>query len=272
MKVSPTKVQVLLSRPMGPCQLEIYHYSPGSFSPIAAHAHDGYQFGFSPDGGGGFKIGSSWHPTSPGLLHCVLPGVEHATGQRCELVRDAVYFMLYVEPSGLDSLSSEPQSSRPRAARGTQAHGCVSQPVPTFGTKLFSRLTQPTDELSQQEALSQLIEVLNLAPASDTADVTLARKIRDLLLDDLFAPHSMHLIAHQLRIHPATARAVFKHAYGMPPARFRLLKRLHAAREKIAQGAAPAAVAHACGFFDQAHLTRLLKRYYGHGCSLLKMN
>jgi AraC-like DNA-binding protein len=274
MKTPPTHVQVSIPHDTGTTRLEVYHYSPGFFTSIAPHAHDEYQFGFSPDGGGGFQIGSHWHPTSPGLLHCVAPGVEHATGQAGQLHHPAVYYVLYVDQLCLDSLlPPRGVTVSQHAARGClSSRGCAAQQAPDFGMQFFKRAGQPMDALAQQESLSQLIERLQILPDKPATDPIIARQIRDALMDDLFGPHDLHEIAHRLHMHPATVRAVFKHAYGMPPARFRMLKRLHVARQRLAQGTPPATVAAACRFFDQAHLTRLLKRYFGHGCSAFKSN
>ena len=55
----------------------------------------------------------------------------------------------------------------------------------------------------------------------------------------------------------------FRAQIGLPPHAFQLDLRIARARKLLAAGAAPAAVAAACGFYDQAHLTRVFKRAVG---------
>jgi AraC-like DNA-binding protein len=50
---------------------------------------------------------------------------------------------------------------------------------------------------------------------------------------------------------------------GLPPHAFQLDLRIARARALLAAGDPPAAVAAACGFYDQAHLTRVFKQAVG---------
>jgi AraC-like DNA-binding protein len=55
----------------------------------------------------------------------------------------------------------------------------------------------------------------------------------------------------------------FRSDVGLPPHTFQLDLRIKRARGMLAAGQTPAAVAAACGFADQAHLTRTFKRFVG---------
>ena len=55
----------------------------------------------------------------------------------------------------------------------------------------------------------------------------------------------------------------FKHQTGLPPHAFQTDLRINAARELLTQGRPPVEVALACGFADQAHLTRTFRRMVG---------
>jgi len=58
------------------------------------------------------------------------------------------------------------------------------------------------------------------------------------------------------------ARA-FRKVHGTSPHRFLLMRRLDAARRRIARGEALADIAAGTGFADQAHLTRWFKQSFG---------
>lgn len=55
----------------------------------------------------------------------------------------------------------------------------------------------------------------------------------------------------------------FHARYGVPPATYRLLRRLNDARQRLKSGEAIAAAAHVAGFADQSHLSRYFKRHFG---------
>ncbi len=55
----------------------------------------------------------------------------------------------------------------------------------------------------------------------------------------------------------------FRDQVGVPPHVFQINLRVEYARRMLTSGVAPAAVAAACGFADQPHLTRTFKRAVG---------
>ncbi|MBF6135666.1 AraC family transcriptional regulator [Nocardia otitidiscaviarum] len=61
----------------------------------------------------------------------------------------------------------------------------------------------------------------------------------------------------------ATLITAFRAAYGLPPHAYLLRLRANRARRLLLAGRPPAEVAAVTGFADQAHLTRICKRYFG---------
>ncbi|WP_167538590.1 AraC family transcriptional regulator [Streptomyces albofaciens] len=61
----------------------------------------------------------------------------------------------------------------------------------------------------------------------------------------------------------ASLITAFRQAYGLPPHAYLLRLRANRARRLLLTGRRPAEVATAAGFADQAHLTRVFKRYFG---------
>jgi transcriptional regulator GlxA family with amidase domain len=62
---------------------------------------------------------------------------------------------------------------------------------------------------------------------------------------------------------PCRFSSVFRQHMGVPPQRYISQLRIDRARELLSQGMSPAAVADACGFYDQSHFSRHFKEFCG---------
>lgn len=135
-------------------------------------------------------------------------------------------------------------------------------------------LTAGADPLAAQsklvwafEALIQRHGALRPVPGGPRAgDPAAARKvaeIRDRLLAEMRCAPSLRELAAGVELSPFHLLRVFRAATGFPPHAWLVLERVCAARHLLAAGRAPAEVAGAVGFADQAHLTRWFKRVTG---------
>src|SRR5579863_2677034 len=89
------------------------------------------------------------------------------------------------------------------------------------------------------------------------------RSVRDLLADRLAEPPSLDDLARQLGMSPFALVRAFRAETGLPPHAYVNHLRVRLARRLLDGGVAPADVAAAAGFADQAHLTRHFKRVVG---------
>lgn len=80
---------------------------------------------------------------------------------------------------------------------------------------------------------------------------------------DAFGSPSVGLLATEFGMTPQTFSRVFHRIFGVPAVFFRNQLRLHLAEERLAQGGKAGDIAFECGFSDQAHLTRELKKSRG---------
>jgi AraC-like DNA-binding protein len=251
------KVEVWITD-AGPVRAELYRYGVGRVRRIAGHAHGDFQFGHSPTGSGGFRIGRRWHDTVPGRVHCVPPHVEHATGADGVLDRPADYLMAYVDPAYLARLVGED-------VRGGGARPYSSTPDPRAGRIMHRLVAGRADEAGTDELALGLLECLNLSPLGPQAGGSaLASTARDYLMADPSRSVSLRELGDACGASAGRVRGAFKAAYGVPPHRFVLMERLRRARVLLADGLDPAAAALGLGFADQSHLTRLMRRYFGH--------
>lgn len=87
-----------------------------------------------------------------------------------------------------------------------------------------------------------------------------ASRARELLDRDPAGVTDLTVVANAVGVSTAHLVRSFTASYGIPPHRYLLGRRLDVARRLLLAGQAPAEVATATGFYDQAHLTRHFKR------------
>ncbi len=88
-------------------------------------------------------------------------------------------------------------------------------------------------------------------------------QVRERIDDDPSAPLSLNELAMIGGISQFQLVRGFSRATGLTPHAYLVQRRLHKARKMIAQGVGLADAAHASGFADQSHMTRLFVRTYG---------
>lgn len=98
------------------------------------------------------------------------------------------------------------------------------------------------------------------APAGRSALQSLQRWVAAHLAED----HCVTKLAARMRLSPRHFARLFRHEVGMTPAAWVESVRVHAARERLEQGAyAPKQVAALCGFSNADHLRRAFVQYLG---------
>ena len=99
-------------------------------------------------------------------------------------------------------------------------------------------------------------------PDSDNAEVFVDRLVRrGLLTRDAAVVAALEGDEHAL--HARTAQRHFLYATGMSHAAIRGIERARLATRLLREGRPPSEVAHDAGYFDQAHLTRSVRRLIG---------
>ena len=91
----------------------------------------------------------------------------------------------------------------------------------------------------------------------------IASDLRDLLDERPFEPLTLREAERILHVSSTHLVRCFSRAFGIPPHRYLLGRRIDAARRRLLAGEPVAQVAVNVGFHDQAHLTRHFKRHVG---------
>lgn len=98
---------------------------------------------------------------------------------------------------------------------------------------------------------------------ADRPDQRIASDLRDLLDERASSPLTLREAERILHVSSTHLVRCFSRAFGIPPHRYLLGRRIDAARRGLLAGEPVAQVAVNVGFHDQAHLTRHFKRHVG---------
>jgi AraC-like DNA-binding protein len=223
------------------------------------HVHDTWTLFLVDDGAIRYDLHGTDHGADPSMVSILPPHVVHdgrpgaAGGYRKRV--------LYLETSLLGEHLVGPAVDRPVLADPSLRRRLDA---------LHAALAHPDDVLEAETRLHAVAERirdgLGEAPPADEGparDRELAERLRVLLDADLFGSLSIADAAGAMGVGPTTAARAFRRAFGLPPHRYVLGRRLEAARARILDGMTLAEVAADVGFVDQAHLNRRFKAFLG---------
>jgi len=184
----------------------------------------------------------------PGVAHDGRPAPGASGFRKRELYLDPAFF-----PAGLTGAAVD--------------HTSISDPpLRAALARLHDALRRDAESLAAEARLALIGERitghLTRAPAPALApEPGVAGQLRLLLDEHLTSQLSLAWAAARLdRSVPHLVRS-FTRQFGLSPHAYVIGRRIEAARRLILHGAAPADVATAVGFYDQAHFTRHFKRH-----------
>lgn len=133
--------------------------------------------------------------------------------------------------------------------------------------QLHAALATPGEELESQSRLALIVQRLREhlhdrepAPVVRRPDRPVARKLRDRLDEHLLTGVDLGQAAADLGVAATYLIRAFTASYGLPPHRYLIGRRVELARRLLLEGMSIGDAAIAAGFYDQAHLTRHLRR------------
>lgn len=125
------------------------------------------------------------------------------------------------------------------------------------------------DELYGESLASGLLSVLTrLRPETDNQKGRLAprhlRRVMDYLNEHYARNIALKELADLVGLSPSYFSEAFKNSTGLPPHRWQMIKRVEKAKQMLSERKlTPAEAAMAAGFSDQAHFTRVFRRFEG---------
>jgi AraC-like DNA-binding protein len=228
------------------------------------HTHDSFVLAVVEDGTEGLRVGGTRLVARPGDLVLLSPGEVHdgwAQDGRGFSYR-AVYpsWNLVRRSIGL-----------PRAAPGVPyfSDNVITNPQIADGLRrAFGWLAAGGNALDGQAALASVLELLFDRYGTHDPDqrgmvAALAAVARQLLDSRLVEPVPLADLARACDETPLRVLRAFRAAYGLPPHRYQLQRRVQLAQGRLQAGVELAALAADLGFADQSHFTRVFKSVVG---------
>ncbi len=227
------------------------------FSP---HRHDTYAIGLTLAGVQTFRyrgelrhcLPGQWHVLHPDEVHDGAPGTDCGFGYR----------IMYVDPWLIQQ------------ALGGALLPFVADPIidpRRMDSSLAGFLHDIDTPLSEVErtdlvvAIADMLDEHGRAPrrAGRALAVPAVTRVRDLILADPAIRHPVVEFERVSGLDRWTVARQFRAVFGTSPTRFRTMRQLDRARGLMGAGRPLVDVAHAVGFADQSHLTRMFKGAHG---------
>jgi AraC-like DNA-binding protein len=240
--------------------IELYqaHIVRFAFDP---HVHEGFGLGAIESGVERFRYRGSDHLAPAQSVVLMNSDVLH-TG-RAETPQGWRYRMVYIEPHVVEEVTGETgwwfaEPVAHEAAVARRVNG------------LLALMWQADDPLARDGALMELLDAVRpLArgarpshAARAGSDAALDRAVA-LMHDRLAESLSLEDLAREAGLSAFHFQRRFKARHHATPHQVLMALRLFRAKQLLAAGSAPAAVASDVGLVDQAHLTRRFARMYG---------
>jgi AraC-like DNA-binding protein len=244
-------------RPRVPGVVEVFHAHYTEYS-YPMHVHDAWTLLIVDDGAVRYDLDRHEHGTPHDTVSLLPPHVPHnGSPATPDGFRKRV---LYLDASRL---------GEELIGRAVDAPDLRDPVLRRRVGQVHAALARPGDELEAESRLTLIEERLHAhlrlrgTPGSVRPDPVLARRLRELLDERVVEGVGLEEAGGLVSAHPAHLVRAFSTAYGIAPHQYLMSRRVDLARRLLLAGRAPADVAGATGFYDQAHLTRHFKRLVG---------
>lgn len=246
--------EVVAWRPAVPGLTEVFHarFTDHVYPP---HTHDAWTLLLVDDGAVRYELDRHAHGASPAAVTLLPPGVPH--DGRSQFPGGFRKRVLYLEPATLGLGRVGRAVDRPAFGDGV---------LRSRISRLHGALAPHTEPLEAETRLALVLERLrqhldrDVVPPPAVRDDRVADRLRELLDARLVEGVRLDEAAADLGVHPSHLVRAFTRRHGLPPHRYLTGRRVDRARRLLLDGMAPAEVATATGFYDQAHLTRHFRR------------
>ena len=228
------------------------------------HSHGTYGFGVLDDGAHRSSSDRRTFDAYAGDILATNPGEMHDGRPLGGPLRR--WHTVYVEPEMLASVGALASAGEVRIIRAAFADADLQQAVHALLAELHRWQRESRDALALEEALVESCGLLLARHTTQTppgeADVCLARA-RQRLEDELAAPPSLAELAAEAGVSRFQFLRRFARVHGCTPHAWLTQQRAERVRTLIGAGVALSEAAAACGFADQAHMTRVFTRQFG---------
>jgi AraC-like DNA-binding protein len=257
---SPPEVTTYF-RPAGLDGVEALHASFVTHA-YRPHSHPTWTVAMMERGAASFELDDTDQRADDGELFVLEPESVH-TGVAA-VPGGWAYKVLYLDPALIGAWAEE--DAAPQAARWVVFR---DEGLRRALRDAHRALAEEPAGLAVDAAVLAAVDALrpHLTPAPHPErtrpEHAAVRRARAYLEDRWAAQVTLAELAAHAQLSRFELARTFRAQVGLPPHAFQLDLRIARARTLLAAGEPPAAVAAACGFCDQAHLTRVFKRAVG---------
>lgn len=222
--------------------------APGGFGDAHFHAHHAIQITLSLEGSLALSTEAR---TLAG------PAIAVAADARHRFEADGLMVFVFVEPESRPGRALAEALFRDRDLVALDSAALLPAVAPlaaTFGESLARE--------ALREAGARVVEALAPAASVPLPDARV-RRIIDYAVAHLDGPLSLNGAAHGVHLSPSRLRHLFVEQTGLPFKTYVLWLRLVRALDVYSSGGSLTEAAHAAGFSDSAHFSRIFKRTFG---------
>ena len=228
------------------------------------HSHGTYGFGVLHDGAQRSSSDSRSFDAYAGDILATNPGEMHDGRPLGGPTRR--WHTVYLEPELLASVAGLQRVGELRIARAAFGDPALRAAVQRLVDALEQWRHGPRDALLCEETLVAacgLLVARHTTQAGSPVPSAPVERARQRLQEELAAPPSLAELAAEVGVSRFQLLRRFAQVHGCTPHAWLMQQRAERARVLIAGGTSLVAAASACGFADQAHMTRLFTRQFG---------
>ena len=232
---------------------------------FAPHSHDWFVVGVFESGAAHIRCEGRAERASTTEVLVINPGAVHSAVAAS--AEGWHYRAIYPTADLVEAVLAERSTETPRFF---DRHIVTDAALACRVRAAITALEQHDADMGREETLVALINHLwsfaskRGLPAERAPSATSGlERARDFIEANACRPLSLSDAARQAGLGRYHFIRAFARRYAMTPYAYYMYRRVHEARLRLERGMAPAVAALACGFADQAHLTRQFKRVMG---------
>lgn len=255
---------------------EIFYYKDPKIDSVAVHHHDFYEIYFFLNGKVEYRVEGKTFLLEPGDLLLINPRELHQPIVKQGTVYERI--VLWIDKGFLESFSQDGVDLTKCFDSEAPTHTNILRPTGIERSKINDLLNDMVKEcysdgygnnISAVGCFLQFMVEINrlslgsLKTAEPVKDTLLVSQALSFINEHYSEDLSLESLASRFFVSKYHLSHEFSRAVGTSVYRYIMLKRLLNAKELLAEGVAPGAVYHRCGFQDYANFYRAFKSEYG---------
>jgi AraC-like DNA-binding protein len=234
------------------------------FSP---HSHDTFSIGAIELGCQVAMIRGAREHTGPGALYLINPGEVH-DGQP-GAPEGYRYRMIYPDPALLTEILEEVTGRSVLGSPSFARQLLTDPPLAMAFNKAHRAIEEKAPTLEGEESMYSVLAMMfarhgsSIIRMPERQEPMAMRRVRDYISSHFAEEIGLEALAREAGLSRAHMIRAFRKHYYITPHAYQTDLRVRHARHLLRRGASPSETALACGFADQAHLTRHFKARTG---------